>query len=130
MFVLDTNTLIYFFQGRDRVVEALEALPSEELCIPTVVIYELQVGIEKSASPERRTQLLEKTMLRANVVDFDRKAAVAAARIRARLERLGSPIGAVDVLIAGMTVSLDATLVTHNTGEFARVAGLSLVDWF
>ncbi len=130
MFVLDTNTLIYFFKGRERVVETLEAIPARELCIPTVVIYELQVGIAKSASPERRTQLLRKTMRRANVVDFDQEAAVAAARIRANLERRGSPIGAVDMLIAGVAVSLEATLVTHNTGEFSRVAGLSLVDWF
>lgn len=130
MFVLDTNTLIYFFRESGRVAKTLRATPSEELYLPTIVLYELQTGIEKSESPKRRIMQLQQIMARAAIVDFDQEAAVAAAQIRARLERLGTPIGDIDLLIAGVAVSLDATLVTHNTGEFSRVAGLSLVDWF
>jgi tRNA(fMet)-specific endonuclease VapC len=41
-----------------------------------------------------------------------------------------TPIGAIDTLIAGVALSLDATLVTHNTREFSRVPNLEIVDWF
>ena len=61
---------------------------------------------------------------------FGPEAALAAARIRVDLERLGNGIGPIDTLIAGMALGHGATLVTHNTSEFARVAGLSLEDWY
>ena len=65
-----------------------------------------------------------------NVIDFGEKEAKASALIRADLERKGTPIGAMDMLIAGCAKVHNLTLVTHNTREFMRVEGLSLTDWF
>lgn len=56
-------------------------------------------------------------------------AAVSYGTIRSVLEKRGSPIGPLDTLIAGHALSLGWTLVTHNTHEFKRVAGLSVEDW-
>jgi tRNA(fMet)-specific endonuclease VapC len=69
-------------------------------------------------------------MSRVNLVLFDREAALAAAKIRAELEQQGTPIGQMDVLIAGTAIALQATLVTHNIKEFSRVSGLTIVDWY
>ena len=55
--------------------------------------------------------------------------AIAAAEIRAELARSGTPIGALDTLIAGQTAARDLTLVTSNVRHFGRVAGLRLIDW-
>jgi tRNA(fMet)-specific endonuclease VapC len=53
------------------------------------------------------------------------------ATILAQLERLGTPIGPIDVLlIAGVAMSGQEAIVTHNVGEFSRVVGLSIVDWY
>jgi tRNA(fMet)-specific endonuclease VapC len=49
--------------------------------------------------------------------------------LRADLEKRGQSIGPLDMLIAAQALSLDATLVTHNTREFARVKGLRVEDW-
>ena len=130
MFVLDTNTLIYFFGSRGQVRSNIRAVEPEEICIPTIVLYELQVGLAKSMSPNRRAQQIEQILEYAHIAVFDEKAALASAQIRAALEQQGKPIGPIDILIAGTAVSLDATLVTHNIGEFSRVTGLRLVDWF
>ena len=65
-----------------------------------------------------------------NLVSFDRDAALAAATIRAQLEQNGTPIGPIDVLIAGVAVARQATIVTRNVGEFSRVSGLSIVNWY
>lgn len=46
-----------------------------------------------------------------------------------RLKDAGTPIGANDLWIACHALAEAATLVTHNTREFARVAGLRLEDW-
>ncbi len=49
MWVLDTNTLIYFFKGEGRVAGELLARAPRDIGIPSVVLYELQVGIAKSS---------------------------------------------------------------------------------
>jgi tRNA(fMet)-specific endonuclease VapC len=45
------------------------------------------------------------------------------------LERLGTPIGAYDVLIAAQARRRNAFLVTANAAEFVRVPGLKTEDW-
>ncbi|MCE2696865.1 MAG: type II toxin-antitoxin system VapC family toxin [Nostocales cyanobacterium LE14-WE4] len=130
MYILDTNTLIYYFKGQGQVAENFANVSAQEISIPTIVLFELQVGIAKSTSPAKRTQQLQELMSRVNLVLFDREAALGAAKIRAELEQQGTPIGQMDVLIAGTAIALQATLVTHNIKEFSRVSGLTIVDWY
>jgi tRNA(fMet)-specific endonuclease VapC len=61
-----------------------------------------------------------------HVLPFDRQDAIASAAIQARLEKLGSPIGPYDVLIAGVALARDLTMVTSNEREFVRVSDLVL----
>ena len=51
MYVLDTNTLIYFFKGLGAVAKNLLAKTPKEIAIPSIVLFELEVGIAKSSSP-------------------------------------------------------------------------------
>ena len=88
------------------------------------------VGIEKSASPEKRKEQLEQLSGTVNMLPFGKKEAEQAAAIRARLERQGLPIGPYDVLIAATALSNHCTLVTHNAKEFSRVEGLQIEDWY
>ena len=129
-YLLDTNTLIYYFKGLGNVKERLLACQPSEIVLSSVVYYELQVGILKSTSPQKRIAQLAILKNQVSWVDFDEKSAEATAQIRVELERMGKPIGAYDVQIAGMAVANDLILVTHNTGEFGRVSGLKLEDWF
>ena len=129
-YLLDTNTLIYYFKGLGNVKERLLACQPSEIVLSSVVYYELQVGILKSTSPQKRIAQLAILKNQVSWVDFDEKSAQATAQIRVDLERIGKPIGSYDVQIAGMAVANDFILVTHNTGEFGRVNDLKLEDWF
>lgn len=51
------------------------------------------------------------------------------AELRARLEAMGRPIGANDMLIAAHAMALGATLVTDNMKEFSRIEGLLIENW-
>jgi tRNA(fMet)-specific endonuclease VapC len=130
MYLLDTNTIIYYFKGQGNVAQNLTKVSALEVAISTIVLFELQVGIAKSNSPAKRTQQLQQLLSRINLVAFDQNAALASAKIRAQLEQQGTPIGQMDTLIAGTAVALQATLVTHNVKEFTRVSGLTIVDWY
>jgi tRNA(fMet)-specific endonuclease VapC len=130
MFLLDTNTLIYFFKGQGRVAERLLATPPAEVAISAVSLYEIEVGIAKSAQPAKRRRQFDTFLAVVSVLPFDRPAARAAATVRADLERRGRPIGSLDNLIAGTALAHRATLVTHNTREFSRLPILTVMDWY
>lgn len=130
MYILDTNTLIYYFKGQGNVAQNFAAVRPEDIAISTIVLFDLQVGLAKSTSPAKRSQQLQQLLSRVNLVPFDRAAALAAGTIRAQLEQQGTPIGPMDVLIAGTAVALQGTIVTRNVSEFSRVLGLSIVDWY
>lgn len=130
MFVLDTNTLIYFFKGLGNVAKAFLRSSPQEIGISTIVIYELNVGIAKSTFPEKRRRQLEDLLRVVQILPFDEECARQAARIRAYLEQKETPIGYYDVLIAATALANGGVLVTHNTNEFSRVPGLQLADWY
>ena len=113
-----------------NVAETLLAKSPKDISIPSIALYELEVGIAKSNSPQKRKKQLESLISRIAVMPFASKEAEVAAMIRAELENIGTPIGPYDTLIAGIALSSNATLVTHSTKEFSRVEGLSLEDWF
>lgn len=130
MYVLDTNTLIYFFKGIGKVAEKLLDTPPKEIGIPSIVVYELEVGIAKSTSPEKRTAQLADLLSLINVLPFGLQEARSAAQIRAALEKQGQPIGPYDTLIAATALASQAALITHNTKEFGKIKQLKCEDWF
>ncbi len=130
MYLLDTNTVIYFFKGLGNVAEKLLSRSPQEIAIPSITLYELEVGIAKSNNPQKRKQQLNSFLSYIEVFSFTSKEAKVAASIRAQLEKVGTPIGAYDTLIAGIALSSNSTLVTHNTKEFKRVQSLIIEDWF
>ena len=129
-YVLDTNTLIYFFKGIGNVKKRLLFLPPNEIGVPTIVLFELEVGIAKSSSPRKRISQLKDFTDLVSVIPFGIAEAKAAAQIRAKLEKKGIPIGPYDVLIAACAKANNLMLVTHNIKEFKRIEGLRLEDWY
>ena len=130
MYVLDTNTLIYFFRGEGNVAERLLSEPPYTIGLPVIVLYELRVGILKSNSPEKLTQYLDDIRRSASILEFGEKEAESAAEIRSRLENKGTPIGPYDILIAGICHAHGGILVTRNVREFNRVEDLKTEDWY
>ena len=129
-YVLDTNTLIYFFKGLGNVSKHMLAQSPSELAIPTVVLFELEVGIAKSTSPDKRKSHLQEITALVNVLPFGIAESRSAAQIRVELEKQGLPIGPYDVLIAATALANNTILITHNQKEFGRIEGLKIEDWF
>ncbi len=121
MYILDTNTIIYYFKGQGQVAEYLSKIPLTELAVPSIVWFELKVGIAKSNSHGKRLAQFNALMAPLRMLPFTDKEADISATVRAKLERLGTPIGMLDVLITGTALAHEATLVTHNVREFSRM---------
>lgn len=131
MLVLDSNTISYYFRGDPQVVPRLQALRPADLSVPAIVEYELRYGLMRlpaiAAAP--RLAALAQFLLPVQLLPFDSECAAHAARIRAELEAVGTPIGPHDTLIAATALRHQATLVTRNTREFSRVSGLQWLNW-
>jgi len=72
---------------------------------------------------------LDKFLTPLEIIDFDFKATISYGKIRTELEKKGTPIGPLDMLIAAHAKSLDLTLITNNEKEFERIPGLKIENW-
>lgn len=129
-YMLDTNICIYLIKHKPpQVFEKLQEHNPDEICISAVTYAELVHGVEKSKAVERNRLALTILLSNIEILDFDMKAAEEYGRIRADLEKKGTPIGPLDMMIAGHAKSLGYTVVTNNVGEFKRVEGLQHENW-
>ena len=130
MYVIDTNTLIYFFKGMGNVSGKLLKISPKNIGIPSIVLYELEYGIARSTSPRKRQAQLRELCSLVAVLPFDNTAATFSALTRVSLEKKGTPIGPHDILIAGIALANQGILVTNNTKEFSRIPKLKLDNWY
>lgn len=133
MICLDTNIVIAAINQRAAAVRQrlMKTLHEGTIVgIPAVVLYELWYGIKKSAWAQGNADALDDFLaLDVTPWPFELEDAEEAGDVRAALERLGTPIGPYDVLIAAQARRRGAILVTANKNEFARVPGLQTQDW-
>lgn len=128
--LLDTNAVIALVTRRsEALLQRVDSMEPGSLAVSSVVAHELWYGAYKSQKVAFNLETLRLLFADLPILDFDREDARVAGEIRAELKRQGMPIGPYDVLIAGQAKARDLTLVTNNTGEFARVAGLRMEDW-
>lgn len=130
MYIIDTNTLIYFFKGMGNVPNRFLSVSPKDIAIPAIVIYELEYGIAKSSSPRKRQAQLKEICSLVTILPFGVGEASASASIRAKLEKKGTPIGPSDILIAGTAIEHQGILVTNNLKEFSRVPKLKTENWY
>jgi tRNA(fMet)-specific endonuclease VapC len=128
-FLLDTDTCIYAIKEHGSVVEAMRSLTRDDMGVSVVTEAELRTGVAKSASPMKALHNVENFLRPLTVIDFTSRDAIVYAQVRAKLERAGTPIGALDTIIAAQAVARDLTLVTNNEREFRRVSGLRIQNW-
>lgn len=129
-YMLDKNICIYVIKHKpDVVIKKFLSHDPEEMCISAITYAELMHGVEKSTAVERNRIAMSLFLSPITILQFDEQAAEAYGRIRAELEKKGTPIGPMDTLIAGHARSRGLILVTNNTKEFNRVAGLTVEDW-
>ena len=130
IYMLDMDIASYIMKrSNDAVLRKLQTIPVSAVCISAIAESELRFGVEISPRRRKDQEALETLLRFLSVVDYPGSAATEYGRIRADLQRRGLLIGSNDLLIAAHARCLGLTLVTNNTREFSRVAGLKLENW-
>ena len=129
-YMLDTNICIYAIKHKpEKVFQKLQEVEPEDVCVSLVTYAELVHGVEKSAAVEKNRLALFMLLANIEILDFDVDAADCYGKIRADLEKKGTPIGPLDMMIAGHAQSRGYTVVTNNVKEFSRVSNLKIENW-
>lgn len=129
MFLLDTNILSDLIRQPDGAVASKIAEAGEEAIATSIIVAgELRYGAQRRGS-QRLASKIEELLTLVPVLPLKDDADAHYGRLRAELERRGTPIGANDMLIAAHALAIGATLVTDNARAFERVDGLEIVNW-
>lgn len=129
-YILDTNVCIQILKGTSQLIKTRIAnISNEDIALPSVVRFELFYGANKSQNPEKKQVLIREFLGSFSSIPLDDQIAEKSGEIRAALEKVGTPIGPYDLIIAATAIVNDVTLVTHNTKEFSRVKAIKLEDW-
>lgn len=129
-YMLDTNICIYAIKNKpEQVLEKLKENLSNGICISAITLAELQHGVEKSMNPEKNSMALLQFLSILDILPFDDLAAVEYGKICAYLQKRGTPIGTMDMLIAAHAKIENLIIVTNNVREFERVPDLKIENW-
>lgn len=129
-YLLDTNICVYSLNRRPpEVLHRLREVGPAAVAISVITVVELRHGATKSQNPEKAHGKLDLFLGPLSVLEFDEAAAEKAGRIRADLERAGTPIGDLDSLIAAHALAAGLVLVSNNLREFERVLHLETENW-
>ncbi len=128
--LLDTNVCIHLLnESQSQVINNFRRHHPADIVLCSMVKAELLYGARRSQRREANLQLLKAFFAPLRSLPFDDECAEHYGQIHADLLTQGKPIGPNDTLIAAIARAHDVTLITHNTGEFGRVAGLRMEDW-
>ena len=128
-YMLDTNICIYVIKHKpEAVIKRFFMHDPRELCISSITYAELMYGVEKSQKVDKNRLAMMLFLSPITILDFSARAAEEYGKIRADLEKQGTPIGPLDMQIAGHAKAEELILVTNNTREFLRVKDLEVED--
>lgn len=129
LYMLDTNAVSEVMKGNHVMDHRLEGLDPSEWCISAITHAEICFGLAKRPEATRIARAAAAFFEIARTMPWDVVAAEAHGKLRARLQRAGTPIGDFDEMIAAHALALGAVLVTANERHFDRVDGLDVVNW-
>lgn len=127
-YMLDTDISSYLIRGDHPEVTDAFRQHFPDVCISAITAAELQYGAQK-----RKSQLLTRNVnAYCNLVpicEWTREAAETYAEMRVELEKHGTPVGSMDMLIAASAIAEGAILVTNNIAHFSKIGKLRVENW-
>ena len=129
-YMLDTDTASYSIRGSFPALDARFAkVAARDMAISVITRAELLFGLEKRGNPRGLARVVHAFLDRMTILPWDNAAADTFAKVRAQLERQGTPIGFADTMIGAHALALKAVLVTNNLKHFQNVRGLRFENW-
>jgi tRNA(fMet)-specific endonuclease VapC len=128
-YMLDTDIVSLAVREHPSIIQNLKEHEEDEIFVSTISYAELMYGLEKKGSAKLADEV-NIILGKLYVKDFDIDSAEYYGKIRMELERPGTPLENMDILIAASAMSAGAILVSHNTKHFSKIKGIKVEDWW
>lgn len=125
-YLLDTDWVVHYLRGHQRIVEKIKTYQSDVLSISIVTLAELQGGAYCSNNPERARQGLNDFLSFVKILPVNEEICEYYGKEYARLRQIGQLIGGFDLLIAATCLIYNLILLTNNEGHFKKISGLKI----
>ena len=128
--LLDTDIISLFFRNHLQVVENcnLYLQEYEQLSFSLISYYEIFSGLKHRDAQKQLEKFLAFSKLN-QILPLTKESVKISAEIYADLRKKGTPVDDIDLLIAGVAITNNLVLITHNQKHFARITTLELEDW-
>lgn len=129
LYLLDTNTASYIIKGNiPSVRQKLLRVPMVNVFVSAVTEGELRYGVARRPAATKLQRIVEEFLMRVTVIPWDSVAAHEYGNLRAGLERMGQPMGNLDMMIAAHALAA-GTILVSNDRVFSRIGKLKVEDW-
>jgi len=126
--MLDTNAVSDLLKGHPQMMQRVSAVPMHQVCISSITGGELLFGLARKPQARKLHALVNEFLRHVNILSWNDAVMHYYGPMRARLQRQGITLGALDMLIAAHAEASQSILITRDAA-FANVPGLSIQDW-
>jgi len=129
--LIDTDTISFFLRNNENVVKKFKQYLNkfERINLGIISYYEILSGLKYKDAQKQLNVFLEFAEYN-SIIPITTDSIEISADIYADLRKKGTLIDDIDILIAGIALSNNLILVTHNTSHFVRIDGLETEDWY
>ena len=129
MYILDTDTCIYWLNGKEKIRKKVKQVGTNNLRATIVTFAELRYGAYNSQKVEENLKKIDNFLKKVKMLPLDRDSADRFGKLKTDLRDKGQIISDFDILIAAITLRYNGILVTNNTEHFKRIGGLKYENW-
>ena len=128
--LIDTDILSYYFKGDSDVVRNFSKYLEQYdlLEISLVTYYEITSGL-LAKNALKQLAVFEDFVDENIVLPLTEKSVKISAELYSTLRQSGNMLDDIDLLIAGVAIDNEMTLVTNNVNHFGRIPGLKIENW-
>jgi tRNA(fMet)-specific endonuclease VapC len=128
-YLIDTDIIIYSVKGNSIVQRRF--LQNEHIpkAISVITYGELLWGAKKSKNVGKNLAVVYRIKELFPIVAIDNAVIETFSDIKVAIQKAGSPVDDMDLLIAATALTMNYTLVTSNEKHFRRIKGLRIENW-
>lgn len=128
-YLLDTDILVYFLNGREEVGKKISEIDPKDLATCIITHTELHYGVNASSKKKSNLNKVNRLFDALIILPYDEEASLIFAKEKAKLKRSGKLIADMDLMIASIALRHKLKLVTNNKKHFSHISNLEIETW-
>ena len=132
MYLFDTDAVSQIIKKSPSIsfIRKLASIDPDSQFTTTITVGELVYGAHKSGRPEYFIEKLEQLVWpNIQVLAFDESSAKVFGKLKAEMEKKGTPLTEPDLRIASIAMHHGLIVITGNTRHFSKISGITVENW-